>query len=141
MRLAVLFVTLLGLGGLFTLSGCGGVTTAGYENICLDDSGACVASRSAAFKELVDDKQHAWVNRPASRSLHASGVRMFAFKATKGQLTCAQLTAGINEASSVPGALAGSMPGVSKDRITQAKALAEETRGELQKVRTSKRCA
>lgn len=141
MRLAILFLSLLGLFGLATLAGCGGMTTAGNEQICLDDSGDCVASRTAAFKELVADKQHAWVNRPASRSLHASGIRMFAYKATKAQLTCAQLTAGINEASSVRGALAGPMNGVSADRISQAKALAEETRTELQKVRTSKRCA
>ena len=141
MRFAVICLSFLSMLGLAALAGCSGMTTAGNEQICLDDSGDCIASRTAAYNEMVADKQHAWVNRPASRSLHASGIRMFAFKATKAQLTCAQLTAGINEASSVRGALAGSMQGVSADRISQAKALADETRAELQKVRLKKRCA
>ena len=49
-----------------------------------------------------------WVKEPTTPQAHASGVRLFAFRSRKKELTCEELALGRREADSVPKTLRGS---------------------------------
>ena len=51
---------------------------------CVDDSTECVDQRQATLKSMLADKDRTWVKEPATPQAHASGVRLFAFRSTKG---------------------------------------------------------
>jgi hypothetical protein len=74
---------------------------------CVDDTPACVERRSAALKEMMGDKKHAWVREPTSAHSYAAGVRLFAFKSRKRDLSCDELAHGKREADGAPAALSG----------------------------------
>jgi hypothetical protein len=74
---------------------------------CVDDSPACVERRSAALKEMMSDKTRSWVREPANAHSYAAGVRLFAFKSRKRDLTCDELAHGKREADGAPAALGG----------------------------------
>ena len=74
---------------------------------CVDDSPACVERRSAALKEMMADKKRTWVREPANAHSYAAGVRLFAFKSRKRELTCDELAHGKREADGAPAVLRG----------------------------------
>lgn len=79
------------------------ISQAGYA--CVDDSAECVARRQAAYRQLLSDPGRAWVREPASAHAYASGVRLFAFKSAKKELSCDELAVGRREAEAAPGVL------------------------------------
>lgn len=93
------------------LAGCAGgdgpdiVTPAGLG--CVDDSVECISKRQAALRQLVADKDRKWVREPASAASYASGVRLFAYKTKKKELSCEELSVGRHEADRAPGVLRG----------------------------------
>jgi len=74
---------------------------------CVDDSKHCVEQRSAALKSIMEDRERKWVREPATPEAYASGVRLFAFKVRKKELTCNELAIGRREAEAAAGALRG----------------------------------
>ncbi len=74
---------------------------------CVDDSAGCIAERSAALNELMSDKSRSWVRQPAPAAAYASGVRLFAFKQRKRELTCEELSIARREAEAGPAILRG----------------------------------
>ncbi len=74
---------------------------------CVDDSPGCVARRQAALKEMLADPKHRWVHEPADADAFATGVRLFAFKTRKRELSCPDLKKGQHEAEAGPGLLRG----------------------------------
>lgn len=104
-------VRLLGLVAALTLAGCAGgdgpdiATPPGLG--CVDDSFECISKRQAALRQLVADKERKWVKEPASAASYASGVRLFAYKTKKKDLSCEELSAGRREADGAPGVLRG----------------------------------
>lgn len=74
---------------------------------CVDDSKHCIDERSAALKSIMADRERKWVKEPATPDAYASGVRLFAFKERKKELTCEELAIGRREAEAAPGALRG----------------------------------
>lgn len=74
---------------------------------CVDDSVECISKRQAALRQLVADKDRRWVREPATAASYASGVRLFAFKTKKKELSCDELSAGRREADGAPGVLRG----------------------------------
>lgn len=128
----------LALAGL--TAGCS-VVTADNDTPCLDDSKSCIEARTTAFNAMKSDTGRKWIGKPVNARVHASGVRMFAYRVSKDKLSCTELTAGMNEMTAVRSALSGPVAGASKDRIVQAKMLADETWAELKKVHQNKRCA
>ena len=99
------------LAALIAVAGCAGsdgpeiATAAGLG--CVDDSLDCIAKRQAALRGLIGDKERKWVKEPATAATYASGVRLFAYKTKKKELTCEELTAGRREADSAPTVLRG----------------------------------
>ena len=74
---------------------------------CVDDSPECIGRRQATLRHMTSDHTRSWVRQPASAEAYASGVRMFAFKTKKKELTCDELAHGRREAEAAPAVLRG----------------------------------
>jgi hypothetical protein len=74
---------------------------------CVDDSNHCIEQRSATLKSIMADRERKWVKEPATPEAYASGVRLFAFKVRKKELTCNELAIGRREAEAAAGVLRG----------------------------------
>lgn len=74
---------------------------------CVDDSPECIGRRQQTLHHLTSDHTRAWVRQPATAEAYASGVRMFAFKTKKRELSCDELAHGRREAEAAPSMLRG----------------------------------
>ena len=98
---------------ILALAGCGGITAGAPEEGakaglgCVYDSRHCSDQRAAALKALVSDPSRKWVREPAGPEAYASGVRLYAFKQKKKDLTCDELAIGRREAEAAPSVLRG----------------------------------
>jgi hypothetical protein len=106
---------------------------------CVDDSPECVDRRQATLKSMLDDQDRKWVKEPSNAQAHASGVRLFAFRSRKKELSCEELAAGRREADSVPKVLKGSKD-LSPSQISRATLFAAEVSKELAVEMRSRRC-
>lgn len=128
----------LGLALTMALAGCGGVggfdgeTTVRAEGRCIDDSPACIAQRQALLRAMLADKERKWVREPATAESYAGGVRLFALKSKKKELTCAELAHGRREADAGPGVLRGAAgKHLTPAQISRGAMLATEVSREL----------
>src|SRR5690554_4320207 len=82
---------------------------AGYRSGlgCVDDSRECIEQRRVALDAIMSDKSRAWVHEPPTPEAYASGVRLFAFKTRKRELSCGELAVGRREADNAPAVLRG----------------------------------
>jgi hypothetical protein len=113
--------------------GCTGpsVTTGASSGLtCVDDSSDCVAKRQRTLRYLVDDQDRSWVRAHAPPEAYASGVRLFALKSKKKELTCDELAHGRNEADRAPAALS-SASNLTPAQVSRGKMLASEVSREL----------
>ena len=128
-------VLLAGLaGGLAACSGGQPETTAEARAglSCVDDSRHCIDQRQTALRSMVGDKDRKWVREPASPQAYASGVRLFAFKSRKKDLSCDELAVGRREADAGPGVLrGGGGSGLSPAQVSRGVMLAGEVSKEL----------
>ncbi len=99
---------------------------------CVDDSAHCIGTRQAALKSMMDDKGRGWIRQPADARTHASGVRLFAFRGKRKELTCDELGIGKREADSAPGILRGpGGGGLTPAQVSRGAMLAVEVSREL----------
>ncbi len=126
----------------FALLGCSGGPDDSRAGLsCLDDSKECVDSRQATLKGMLADKERGWVKESASPQAHASGVRLFAYRTQKKELSCEELAAGRREADSAAKAMRGSdAKGLSPAQIARATMFAAEVSKELTVEMKSRRC-
>lgn len=128
------------VAGLLGLSGCLGACAIGTGPEigaraglgCVDDSPECVQRRQATLHNMVNDKSKSWVHEPPTPEAYASGVRLFAFKTKKKELTCDELKRGKLEADTAKtsvGTLAGRL---TPAQISRSVMLAGEVGRELQ---------
>ena len=106
---------------------------------CIDDSKECVDRRQATLKSMLDDQDRKWVKEPSNAQAHASGVRLFAFRSRKKELSCEELAVGRREADSVPKALKGAKD-MSAGQIARANLFAAEVSKELAAEMRARRC-
>lgn len=106
---------------------------------CIDDSKECIDQRQTTLKGMLDDKDRKWVKEAATPHAHASGVRLFAFRSRKKELSCEELAAGRREADGVAKSLRGS-EGLSPAQISRATMFAAEVSKELTVEMRSRRC-
>jgi hypothetical protein len=97
---------------------------------CIDDSPECVERRQTTLSALLADKNRTWVKEAPTPQAHASGVRLFAFRSAKAELTCEELAHGRKEAEAAPKALKGGQ-GLSPAQISRASLFAAEVNKEL----------
>lgn len=126
------------------LAGCSGngvsVTTPGAGLKCVDDSPACIAERQATMKAMLADPSRSWVTQRPDAAAYASGVRLFAFKSKKKELSCAELQAGKREADAGPAILRGPGNGLTHSQVSRGVILAGEVSRELGR-ELSRRCS
>ena len=129
------------LGGLGLLaSACSGLDErAGLS--CLDDSPECIGMRQSTLKSMLADQDKKWVKEPPSAQAHASGVRLFAFRSQKKELSCEELAVGRREADGVPKALKGpDGKAMSAAQVSRTNILAAEVSKELAAEMRVRRC-
>lgn len=126
------------------LAGCAGSSTPvsvhGKGMSCVDDSAYCIAERKTALRHIVTRSDRHWVREPATAHTYASGVRLFAFKTKKKELTCDELRVGRHEADSAARVLRGpDGRSLSPAQISRGVILGEEVSRELAREQ-SRRC-
>ena len=108
---------------------------------CIDDSPDCVDQRQATLKSMLADEDKKWVKEPSSPQAHASGVRLFAFRSRKKELSCEELAIGRREADSVPKALKGPEgKSMSPAQVSRASMFVAEVSRELTTEMRARRC-
>ena len=98
---------------------------------CVDDSAHCVSERGNALKMLMADKSRSWVKQPPTATAYASGVRIWAFKQKKRELTCDELSHARREADGAAPALRGAKGGLTPAQISRGIMLAQDVSKEL----------
>lgn len=99
---------------------------------CVDDSAHCIGQRQSALKQLVAQQDRSWVKQPANAEAYASGVRLFAFRTKKRDLTCDELAHARREADAGPGVLRGPQgTKLSPAQVSRGAILASEVAREL----------
>lgn len=93
------------------LTGCANTPEPPLETLssgrCVDDSPACIQARQSELTGILADKEKRWIHRPATADSYAGGVRLFAYKKRKRELSCAELAVAHKEAESGPAVLRG----------------------------------
>jgi len=107
---------------------------------CLDDSPACISKRKTTLNSLLADQNRSWIKRKPDPVVYATGVRLFAWRKVKGDLTCDELRSGISETGSARKTLSGQITGASRTRIGQIIALSDDVKKELRRTARGKRC-
>ena len=123
------------LAAALLLAGCAGpdspiVSNADYS--CVSDSLECINRRQNTLRQLTSDRERKWMKDPASPEAYASGVRLFAMKTKKKELSCDELNKGRQEADGASNALRG--PGGAKlttAQISRGTLFASEVSREL----------
>ena len=107
---------------------------------CVDDSKPCVDQRMATLRVMMADRDRRWVHEPATPHAYASGVRLFAFKGRKKELTCTELAIGKREADAGPTVLKSQAAnGLTPAQVSRGTMLAGEVSRELS-MEMRKRC-
>ena len=107
---------------------------------CVDDSQRCIDQRMMTLKGMMTDRERRWIREPATPQAYASGVRLFAYKGRKKELTCEELAIGKREADAGPGILRGpNSAGLSPAQISRGTMLSGEVSKELS-VESRRRC-
>jgi hypothetical protein len=98
---------------------------------CVDDSMNCIAQRKATLQAMMSDPGRAWVKEPPSPAAYASGVRLFAFKNKKKDLSCDELAHGRKEADAAPASLRSNGTGLTPAQVSRGAMLAHDVGREL----------
>ena len=98
---------------------------------CVDDSFECISQRKATLQAMVGDPARKWVKEPTSPAAYASGVRLFAFKNKKKDLSCEELAHGRKEAEAAPAALRTTGSGLTPAQVSRGALLAHDVGREL----------
>jgi len=101
----------------------------GYS--CVDDSPECVSHRQTLLRQLQSDPSRGWMREQPSPESYASGVRLFAMKTKKHDLTCEELARGRQEAEQAPGALRSLGSRLTSAQVSRSQMLATEVGREL----------
>ena len=99
---------------------------------CVDDSKHCIDKRMSTLKVMVADQKRTWVYQQESPASYATGVKLFAYRATKAQLTCGELSHGRQETADAALSLkSGSVPGMNDSRLAQVRDMSAQVSKEL----------
>ena len=133
------------VSGLGLLAGaCTGMFGSGDTNAglsCVDDSPQCVEQRQTTLNAMLADKERGWVKEPTTAQAYASGVRLFAFRSRKKELSCEELAHARRESDGAGKALRGPEgKSLSPAQVSRATMFAAEVSKELAAEMKSRRC-
>lgn len=101
---------------------------------CVDDSKACIEKRGTALKGMLGDAKRSWVIRQETAASYATGVKLFAYRQKKTEMSCQELAHGREETRTAPQMLKpGSVSGMNDSRLAQVKDLSGQVSKELAK--------
>lgn len=106
---------------------------------CVDDSPECISRRQTTLRHMVDDKSRSWVHESPTPEAYASGVRLFAYKTKKKELSCDELKRGKLEADTARTSLASMGTRLTPAQVSRSAMLAGEVGRELQ-AELNRRC-
>jgi hypothetical protein len=92
------------------------------------------------LKALIDSPNRSWIGQPESPADHATGIRLFAYRALLGKLSCAELARAIDEISTAAAVFRAPVPGIDAQKAGRIRALNSAVELELRAERT-RRCA
>lgn len=99
---------------------------------CVDDSSHCIEQRRQALNAIMADRSRAWVREHPTPEAYASGVRLFAFKSRKTELSCDELALARREADNAPAVLRGPQAaGLTPAQVSRGVMLGAEVSREL----------
>jgi hypothetical protein len=84
------------------------------------------------LKAMIDDPERSWVGQRQPPILYAQGTRLFAYRATRSQLSCDKLGVALNEVRAATKTFGGPVPGLTPEKISHVRALNAEVHDELQ---------
>lgn len=98
---------------------------------CLDDTPECIGRRQGLVRQLTGDSTRSWLKEPATPEAYASGVRLYAMKHKKKELSCEELQRGKSEADAAPASLRGAASKLTPAQISRGIIFAGEVGREL----------
>lgn len=104
--------------------------TAGHIE-CLDDTAECIARRQGVVRQLSGDASRSWMKESPTPEAYASGVRLYAMKNKKRELSCDELQRGKLEADGAPNALRAASSRLTPAQISRGIMFAGEVGREL----------
>lgn len=102
---------------------------AGYS--CIDDSVECISRRQALLRQLTADNSRAWLKESPTPDAYASGVRLFAMKTKKRDMTCEELDHGRREADGATSSLRSAGARLTPAQVSRGAMFAGEVSREL----------
>jgi hypothetical protein len=90
------------------------------------------------LKALVEDPQRRWIGNPQPAAEYAEGVRLFAYRVLRTQLSCEELALGLAEIDAAAAAYRRPVPGVTPDQARRVRVLSGEVAKELKAERASR---
>ena len=106
---------------------------------CVDDSPECINRRQATLRHMVNDSSKSWVHESPTPEAYASGVRLFAYKSKKKDLTCDELRRGTLEADTARTSLNSVGDRLTPAQVSRGVMLAAEVGRELDR-EINRRC-
>lgn len=106
---------------------------------CVDDSTECINHRQATLRHMMNDSSRSWVHETPTPEAYASGVRLFAFKSKKKELSCDELKRGKLEADTARTSLKSVGDRLTPAQVSRSMMLAGEVGRELER-EINRRC-
>ena len=94
----------------------------------------------AQLKAMIDSPDRSWVGTPETPADHATGTRLFAYRALHAKLSCEELVRAIDELTEAGNSFDTPPPGISTQQARQVRALNAAVETELRAERT-RRCS
>jgi hypothetical protein len=101
-----------------------------------EGEGDCMAQ----LKALIDNPDRSWIGKPETPADHATGTRLFAYRALHAKLSCEELTRAIDELAEAGNSFNAPPPSISAQTARQVRALNAAVETELRAERT-RRCS
>jgi hypothetical protein len=98
---------------------------------CVDDSMECINRRQALLRQLVADNSRSWMKEAPTPEAYASGVRLFAMKTKKHDLSCSELEHGRREADGAHASLRSGGNRLTPAQVSRGAMFASEVGREL----------
>jgi hypothetical protein len=105
------------------------LSRAGFS--CVDDSVECINRRQSLLRQLVADTSRSWMKEPATPEAYASGVRLFAMKTKKKEMSCDELSRGRHEADGAQTSLRSAGGKLTPAQVSRGSMFATEVSREL----------
>jgi hypothetical protein len=104
----------------------------GGHTTCLEDTPECIGRRQGLMRQLANDPGRGWMKEPATPEAYASGVRLYAMKTKKKDLSCEELMRGRIEADGAATSLRGASARLTPAQVSRGIMFAGEVSRELQ---------